>query len=208
MTDVYLSRIPKSPRYRNVLPPQRQALHDATRNGQVKAQRYTAWTTLLTGLKNSRWLEAEEAKLGKDANGKWASEMCGISISHCRTAAAAAISDGAVGVDLEPLRDPRYRESLLNRITAETERERFSALSAKQRIPVLWTRKEAAFKRGEEAVFSPAAVDAAAENIRTVVIRLDRDYVLSVAAAEGDTLRIFEVRRGTVLQRTDYRVLG
>lgn len=204
-TDLYIGRIDDPPAFHAVLPEERQAQIEATRNERVKAQRFCAWDTLLKGLRFSRGLEAADAKLSKSESGKWVSESCGISISHCSTAVAAAIADSAVGVDIEPFEDARYREALLFRIATEAERALFPTLSVEQRIAVLWTRKEAAFKRGGSADTSPVTADAASKIIRTIVIRIDdRDYAVSAAAAEDAVLRVFEVRGESVTERTDY----
>lgn len=207
--DVYIARIPEAPEYLPVLPKERQALLDATKNEQTKAQRYTAWDTLLKGLMNSFGLSAEEAKLSKTESGKWVSARCGVSISHCKTAVAAAVSSDETGVDIEPFQDTRYREALLNRIAAEEERKLFPALSIEQRTAVLWTRKEAAYKREARDLSTPIEADAAAKNIRSIVIRLGEcDYAVSAAAEEGSKLRVFEVSGEQITQRTDYELLS
>ena len=206
-TDLYLARIPEEPAYRPVLPEERQAQIEATRNDRTRAQRYTAWDTLQKGLLHSRKLTASEADLKKNETGKWTSARCGISISHCNTAVAAAVSDGAVGVDLELAEDPRCREALLNRIATDAERELFKDLPTEQRIAALWTRKEAAFKRGENGAFSPIVEDAAAEDLRTILIRLDRAYLISVAAKKDAALRVFEVQGESITERMDFETL-
>lgn len=206
--DVYLARIPEAPAYRPVQPAERQTLIETTRNKSVRAQRFTAWETLLFGLSHSRGIDAADAKLRRDQNGKWVSGVCGISISHCRTAVAAAIASDRVGIDVEPAEDPRYREALLKRIAAQTEQEAFSALPAGLRIATLWTRKEAAFKRRGGKTFSPIAENALSPDVRTVRIRLaDADYTVSVSAEADMRLRVFEVRDGAAFERTDWETI-
>lgn len=206
--DLYIAAIPREPAYHPVLPKERQAQIDATRNEQVRAQHFCVWDTLLKGLLFSRGLDAEEAMLTKTESGKWVSAKCGISISHCRTAVAAAISDSAAGVDIEPLENPRYREALLHRIATDTEQTLFPALSAEQRIAALWTRKEAAFKRGNHSFLTPIEANAADPTVRSILIRIDgTEYVVSAAAEKETVLRVFEVYGGSVAERTDYQRL-
>ena len=206
--DLYIAPIPENTEYRPVFPKERQAMIDATQNEQTKAQRFSAWDTLLKGLKNSCGLEADEAELTKTESGKWVSARCGVSISHCRTAVAAAVSDKAVGVDIEPFEDARYREALLNRIATETERTLFPALSTEERIAVLWTRKEAAFKRGDRDLLTPVKADAADQTVRSIRIRVgEKEYAVSAAAEEGVRLRVFTVCGDTVAERTDFELL-
>jgi putative endonuclease len=203
--DLYIAAIPETPAYRPLLPAERQALIEATRNEAVKAHRYCAWDTLLKGLKHSCGLDAENAGLSKTESGKWVSPVCGVSISHCRTAVAAAVSAHAVGVDIEPLADARYRPELLQRIASEEEQTLFPTFPAEQRVAVLWTRKEAAFKRNADGLSTPIGADAAQSGIRSIVIRLaETDYAVAAAAEEGLKLRVFEVRGETITERTDF----
>lgn len=204
-TEVYVAVIPSEVEYEPVLPKERQQQLDAAQNESVRAQRYTVWNTLLAGLLHSRGLDAEAAKLTKDHNGKWTSAVCGISLSHCKTAVAAAISDGAVGVDLESACDPRFSDALFHRITSEPERN--AKLPQEIRIPVVWTRKEAAFKRRTEQDRSALSENALDETIRTVRIRMDRDYILSVACEPDSDLRIFEIDGERIMQRTDFETI-
>ncbi len=207
--DLYLAHIPEEPQFHPVLPAERQALIEATRDPQSRAQRFCAWDTLLKGIRNSFGIDAGEAQLSRNDSGKWVSERCGISISHCKTAVAAAVSRDAVGVDIEPLRQERCREPLLFKIATEEERKLFPALSTEQRIAVLWTRKEAAFKRGDHTLVTPIEADAATKDIRSIVIRLEEcEYAVSAAAKEGSKLRVFEVRGDGIRERTDYELLS
>ena len=204
---LYIAQIPETPEYRKVLPKERQAILDATRDERIRAQRYIAWTTLLAGLKHSFGLDAQRAELSKTKSGKWVSAVCGISISHCRTAVAAAVSDRETGVDIEPVEDARYREALLSRIAAEEEQKLFSKLPVGQRIAVLWTRKEAAFKRDSRNLHTPIDANAASRDIQTIRITIgDREYAVSSAAKNG-TLRVFEVRGEEIAARGDYELI-
>ncbi|MBQ1821354.1 MAG: 4'-phosphopantetheinyl transferase superfamily protein [Clostridia bacterium] len=205
-TDVYLIRVAESPSYKPVLPKERQALHDATQNVALKAERYAAWNALLAGLERSAGIFPDQAGLRRTDSGKWVTEACGISISHCKTAAAAAVSPHPVGVDIEPAEDARYREALLDRIASDAERETVKSLPTGLGIAAIWTRKEAAFKQRGDGAFSPGEEDAANGAIRTVRIRLDRDYVVSVAG-ETDRIRVFEVTDDAIVQRTDYETI-
>ena len=208
ITDLYIGRDVDPPAYCTVLPKERQAMLEATRNEKVKAQRFYAWDTLLKGLYHSRGLDADEAEITRTENGKWVSAKCGISISHCKTAVAAAISEDAVGVDIEPFEAARYRETLLNRIATDAERKLFPSLPVEQRIAILWTRKEAAFKRGDHDLPTPIEADAADPTVRSILIRLDgTEYVVSAAAEKKTVLRVFEVNGENVAKRTDYELL-
>lgn len=72
------------------------------------------------------------------------------SISHCKSAAAVVIDDEEVGIDIEEI--SRYKESLLEYVTNETEIMKLEDESAvnkeckAEKFIELWTKKEAVFK--------------------------------------------------------------
>ncbi len=204
VTDVYIARIPDTVAYEPVLPKERQEQIDATDSDAVKAQRYRAWEVLLNGLEHSYGLDAETAGLTKDERGRWSSAVCGISLSHCRTAVAAAVSNLPVGIDIEPAEDVRYRQTLIDRIANDVEKAMLRSLPERLRVPYLWTRKEAAFKRSTDQTMPAIKQNATDRSLRTVLIRLDTEYMLSVACEASSVLRLFEFDHGIVRERTDF----
>ncbi len=191
--DVYVSVQPETVSFSKVEPPARQKELDETRNAALKAQRYFAWRVLCTGIKRSLGLDAGRIDLHRNAEGKWIANGCEVSLSHCKGAVCAAVSKRPVGVDIEPEDDPRYREALIDRIAADAEKNMIADLPVRTGLAKLWTRKEAAFKRTGGARFVPERTDATADTIRTVRIRLDRDYIVSVAGENLPNLRVYEV---------------
>ncbi len=208
--DVYVAVQPETVSFRKVEPPERQKELDETRNEQIRAQRYYAWRVLCAGINRSLGLDAGKIGLKRDADKKWIADSCAVSLSHCKGAVCAAVSKRSVGVDIEPEDDPRYREKLIDRIATDAEKEMIANLSMHTGLCKLWTRKEAAFKRTGGAQFFPERTDATSDAIRTVRIRLDRDYIVSVAGENLPNLRIYEVT-GTdelhTVRRTDFTVL-
>ena len=190
--DVYVAAQPASLNVTTVVPEERQAQLDQTNHPAVRAQRFFAWQVLCAGMNRSLGLDASRIGLNRSENGKWRSDACEISLSHCDGAAAAAVSKKPVGVDIEPAESPRYREKLLDRIATEREREWVEGLGTVG-IVKLWTRKEASFKRRDRKTFSPIEEDAQSDLIRTYLITLDRDYVVSVSAESFANIRIYLV---------------
>ena len=170
----------------------RQKLIDETRNERLKAQRAFAWQVLCAGLNRSLGLDAETLRWERTESGKWTSDACEVSISHCDGAVAAAVSRRPVGVDLEPENDPRCRETLLDRIATDAEREAIKGQRIETAIMKLWTAKEASFKRKGGDRFSAQAEDTTKEPVRSIRIRLDRAYILSVSGENLKNLRVYE----------------
>ena len=191
--DVYVAVQPESVTYVPVEPPERQKELDETRNDALKAQRFFVWRVLCAGLNRSLGLDAGRVRLRRNENRKWIADGCEVSLSHCKGAVCAAVSKRPVGVDIEPADDPRYREALIDRIATDAEKQMIAVLPVGEGLAKLWTRKEAAFKREGGAQFVPERTDATDKTIRTVRIRLDRDYIVSVAGENPGNLRIYEV---------------
>ena len=205
--DVYIAVQPETVGETPVLPKERQAQIEETRNGALKAQRIFAWRVLCAGLNRSLGLNAGELAWAHDESGRWTADGCEISLSHCDGAVAAAVSRRPVGVDLEPENDSRYREALLDRIATDAERDAIQKQPVETSIVKLWTAKEASFKRKGGKSFSPKAEDTTKEPVRTIRIRLDRDYVVSVSGENLSNLRVYEMRGETELhavRRTDF----
>lgn len=191
--DVYVAVQPETAEIVRVVPKERQRQLDETGNPAVRVQRCFVWQVLCAGLNRSLGLDADRIGLRRSENGKWISDDCELSLSHCDGAVAAAVSKKPVGIDIEPAVSPRYREKLLDRIATETEREMIKGLDLEKGIAKLWTRKEASFKRKDKKTFSPIEENAASDTIRTLCITLDREYLVSVAAESFANLRIYIV---------------
>ena len=205
--DVYVAAQPKTPDDTPVQPDERQKQIEETRNERLKAQRTFAWRVLCAGLNRSFGLDANALYRMQDGSGRWTANGCEVSLSHCDGAVAAAVSRRPVGVDLEPEDDPRYREALLDRIATDAERDAVRGQPIGTALAKLWTAKEASFKRKGENSFSPKAEDMTKEPVRTLRIRLDRDYVLSVSGESLQNLRVYEVNGETELharRRSDF----
>lgn len=190
--DVYVAALPENTEESPVVPKARQTQLEQTGNPTVRAKRRFAWQVLCTGLNRSLGLEADRIGLTCNENGKWVSDACEVSLSHCDGAVAAAVSKKPVGVDIEPMESPRYRDKLLPRIATQEERAWVEPLGAAG-IAKLWTRKEASFKRRNQIAFSPIEEDATSDMIRTYRITLDRDYLVSISAESFANIRIYTV---------------
>ena len=191
--DVYVAVQPETPPETKLVPAERQRLIDETDHPQVKAQRAFAWQVLCAGVQRSLGTDAQAAGFRRNENGKWIADVCGISLSHCDGAVAAAVSKKPVGVDLEPKDSLRYRTQLLDRIATQQEREWIGDLDPALGVVKLWTRKEASFKRRDQKSFSPIKEDAKSDAIRTFCVTLDRDYIVSVSAESFANLRFYTV---------------
>lgn len=177
MAQLYIAAIPDSPP--GVLrDPARQAYVKATAHEGLRRQRYYAWKLLEYGLRHSLGLEPESIPFYRDPQGKWGCENCFFSLSHTDGAVAVAISDRAVGVDLEKS-DRRISAHFEAHLT-DRERAAYEALPPEKRPYFLlsrWCGKESLYKTGNYAPFRQLET----EGVCTGTLRLgSTDYTWAV----------------------------
>ena len=119
----------------------------------------------------------------KNENGKWVAEGVFFSLSHSSGALAVAVSNGAVGVDIErevPPRAQNFAKEALN----DKELSEYLSLdesSCGKRLIELWSMKESVFKMNGGKIFHPRGTDSSKASVRTV--RVGREsFVLSLAS--------------------------
>lgn len=105
-----------------------------------------------------------------------------ISLSHCRTAVAAAVShDGPVGIDVESRR--RIDEGLMRRVcTADEQAAIDRSADPTMAFLRLWTRKEAVLKMRGTGIKGFGSMVHALEDSTPVVEEMDCDSPDTVAA--------------------------
>lgn len=199
---VYFQPLPAGDDMPPLPPPERMAEVQQVSHPLLRRQKYWAWKTLEKAAKLNFGLSLQDLQLKKQKNGKWVSPQLFFSITHAGEWVAVAISTRAVGIDMEPLdtaRDPAWlsvKEKAIVKIASEKEKKQFD-LNKPEHLLALWTRKECAFKHSDAAHFKPAAVDAAAEDIRTLLT--ENGFVFSVCSQQLGSLQLFtfEQDRGT-----------
>ena len=158
------------------------------KNEQVVAAKRAAYGLLFSAL-NACGYDGERAfaALQKNAYGKPVCDGVEFSVSHSKTAVAAAVSMRPVGVDLETFSGRKtgdFSFALAQGEQAETA----------EAFLTLWTKKEAVFKRmGNAKRFQPKTFRADAFPSQTQVFSLDGvEYVLSVATDERAEIEIIK----------------
>ena len=112
------------------------------------------------------------------------------SISHCKTAAAAAVSKTEIGVDI--MDDRPINENIATRICSERELERFDAAADRQRfLRELWCKKESLVKKSGIG-FSKGFSSADTSDLDFFVFSADK-YTVSLALEPSDTVILDEI---------------
>lgn len=162
-----------------VLPPYAEAELAAITDPQAAAEKRAGY-----GLLQAMGVEVRACtRIGL---GKPQHPTCCFSVTHKAGVIAVAVGDQPLGLDIEPIDGVRQPERLLSRICHPQETETDAAL--------LWTKKEAIFKRLDEQTFCPSAIATTAyPTVTHRVTVAGRDYFLTLCADDlSDVLWIEE----------------
>ncbi|MBE6645782.1 MAG: 4'-phosphopantetheinyl transferase superfamily protein [Ruminococcaceae bacterium] len=159
-TRVYISEIPKNTVITDVYPSERNDEITNTANERLRCEKYFAWQLLEYAISDCFGVKINEIHFSKNENGRWGAVGFDFSLSHSGGACAVAISDSAVGVDIQTLCAPRSNNFAL-RILSDAEYEEFSDLTNEGREEYLvrkWCEKEAIFKSRNLSAFIPKEI--------------------------------------------------
>ncbi len=180
-TDVYYATLPNVLGRRGVYPPARAEYIANTSNPLLRRQRYYVWLLLEHALEESLHKTLAEIQPYLTERGVWASPVCHFSLSHGDNAVAVAISDGAVGVDIQKRIE---RVELAMHILAPSEQDAFqTAEDPHAFLTELWTKKESLFKASGALRFQPKTLTADCAFTQTRWVDCaDERYALSVTS--------------------------
>ncbi len=190
-----LSRIPNDIVIDEIYPPSRYEEIMRCNNPHVRAEKYFVWKLLEQGVRDKFGIALEELDIVKNKNGKWETEKLYFSISHSKKMAAVAISDEAVGVDIEAI--SRYTRRIETHMLTEKEMSEAMALDDENRkryVIEKWTQKESIFKTLDKPAFVPVSIETDNFPVKTEIICVDgEEYALSVCGNSLDDIEIKEV---------------
>ena len=198
MIDVYISRLPKERFSEPLLCAERQREVDRISNERAQREKYYVWRLLEYAIKNSLGADASRLCFTKGKNRKWSCEGFEFSLSHSGDALAVAISDMAVGIDVEKIR-VRKAERMVEYMLTQDERTEYESVSENARDEWLigkWCAKEAIFKSQNKDVFSPSKIETSEFfcEQRSFEIECEK-YILAVASDKFQDVKIFELEK-------------
>lgn len=190
IVDVYTAKIPDDIVLESIYPAQRMQEIENCKNERVKKEKYCVWKLLEYALHRSYGLCMQKMHFEKQENGKWTTDGCHFSLSHCDGIAAVAVSRKEVGVDVEKATD--RMEKLKEKILTEKELSQYAEKEDKiSYLAEKWTQKESIFKMLGGKAFAPDAIQADEYKTHTCRIKDLDGYVLSVAADEIKLVRTY-----------------
>ena len=190
---VYLAGIPENGLIKEVFPPARTEEISLAVNERVKREKYYVWKLLEYAFNDALGIDIQDMAIKKEDSGKWSSDRCHFSLSHCDGVVAIAVSDEPVGIDVEPS-SYTVRPALAEKILSENEKAGYLSLTDDGRGVFLlrcWTAKESIFKMRGEKVFSPNTIDTLSIPHITRDLSVGNcDVILSVAPDDIINIRI------------------
>ena len=200
--DVFLAAVPEDLAPAPVFPPARTDYIFAPSNERVRRERYAVWKLLERGVSRSFGLKMEDLAFS-EKRGKWSCDRLFFSLSHSGGVVAAAVSNGAVGVDVESLGffaargwDEKQLERMARRICTPKE---LRALGGRDDFLRLWTQKESIYKchGGGDGLLS-RKIDTSVHATETAALSLPAPCVLSVCGEKLEKRRLFLADEGGV----------
>ena len=172
-----------------VYPAARQAQLDSTQSENARLQRYSVWKLLEYAVEHSLGIPFESLDLECN-EGKWTCKACFFSLSHCDGAVAVAVSDGPVGVDIEPA-GRALSPALSRKILTETELSVYQQAENPQAYLLeCWCVRESLFKGGFDGMFETRQ-SASAPYISGVLTVAGKNFQYAVATPHPEDIKIF-----------------
>ena len=165
-------------------PSERYSEIQRCKSEKARHEKYLVWKLLERAVEMNYNLKFANLQFTKTTNGKWVCPDLYFSLSHTDGAVCVALSDKAVGVDIEKVKDVKL--SFKDKILTEREKEKMDTLPESERGLFLlraWVKKESIFKMGGGEALLPARIETIDSIAKTQTLSiLDKEYVLSVAS--------------------------
>ena len=191
IVDIYVAKIPETIEPKPIHPEIRWEEIENCKSEKVRKEKYCVWRLLQYAMHRSYGIHAQKQSFAKDANGKWTTQECFFSLSHCDDIVAVAVSRKPVGLDVEKITD--RMDKIKHKILTEREFSQFEAQEDKLLfLTEKWTQKESIFKMQGGKSFAPNAIQAEDYITRTMSLKNFDGYILSVAAEEIKLVRTYQ----------------
>lgn len=161
-------------------------------NIELREQKFFVWKLLEYAVLHGLGSNVEEMNFKKNENGKLIADKYCFSLTHCKGVVAVAISDKAIGVDVEEIEDKRFGEALKKKIIYEDENEQIKNYKPSVRACILWTKKESIFKRDGGQMFRPCNIDTRKGLCRSFFAEGNsKHYIFSLAGESAYDITFF-----------------
>lgn len=198
--DVYLMPLHETKQDGAVYPPAREAYIQSAADEEVRRQRFAVWKLLETAVDHSFHYRFSDLRFRRKHSGKWTCNRLHFSLSHTKGAVAVAVSNAAVGIDVENAEafSEKYSDSKkLSAIAAHTltaqELSEFS--NTPEAFLQLWTKKESYFKYMGASRFDPQKINTLCLQTRTQLLK-EPPLCATVCGSHIENTRYYLVRDG------------
>lgn len=162
---------------------------------EAAEEKLAAYALLARALELSFGLDSLSG-LSKSEDGKPFFNGFSVSVSHSHGLVAAAVSLGDVGVDIEEVTPDRFNAGLAEKIYCEGE----PAPRCADEFILLWTKKEALFKRKGGGCFLPWKINTAGMDFKTVSAWYNgKSFYVTVSADNASGIGFFSLSQSIKL---------
>ncbi len=194
--DIYTATIPdREMDISSIYPIERQKEIESCKDKKVRAEKFCAWQLLSFALFSTFGYDIKDLDIKKDKQGKWTASNCFFSISHSSGVVAVALSNSAVGVDIEAVKEEK--QAVIERVLTDAERKELLGVEADKKALWLtqkWTEKESFFKANQLKNFCPSKIEAERENISSKQMVVgDKAFVLTVYSKQIDKINYKQI---------------
>lgn len=199
--DVYITEIPSKVQITPVYPSERSSEIEKCSNPTLKAAKYCVWQLLLFAAERSFGMKAEKIAFKKRRKGGWYCKDFCFSLSHTDKAAAVAVSEAQVGVDIENTETFKLKygqnterlSAFIDKALTKTERSQLGRPSADGFL-WFWTKKEAIYKASDSSEFRPARINTSLYGTATNILKFPCRAMVSVCAGNAEKAKYYVVK--------------
>lgn len=184
--NIFIKKFPFKTNNDCIFPKERQEEIEKCGSEKVRQEKFYSWKLLEMGIFQSLGLDIKDVKFSRE-NNKWTCDKMCFSISHSQNLVAVAVARNEVGIDIEEINLERFKKFPAEKILTEEERKQKDSIPLE--LNLLWTAKEAIFKKGENKNFIPYKINTLDEKFITKTLKVD-DLEFALSIATNDNLYI------------------
>ena len=161
----------------------------------LQKQKTASWLLLEYAMMRSFGQRMRDRTFALDKYGKWTCDQLSFSISHTENWVAVAVSNQAVGVDIEEVQPFWQKDPALLASCLLTEAEKAQGYLPPEMLLRYWVSKESIYKCWGKGSFVPGRIAAKHEYCGVILPLEDMELALAVAGENLPKLRVYRYDR-------------
>lgn len=189
---VYIKPITNEIEYRELYPIERDNEIKNAKCDKVKKEKFCTWDLLEYAICDLFLKDIKSFEFSKNEFGKWSADGIYFSLSHCDGYVAVAVSNEAIGVDIENADEferkimPDKLCKMKKHILAENEDANTS-----EEFLSLWTKKESIFKCCGDGYYHPTEISVEKYSTKTKILDVESKLFVSICSDNLGSEKIY-----------------